>query len=251
MINKKHIRSNHDKSKPICRSLPVLAGECKGRGIEPKTIATNLKIGYKERHMMNGYTRLTYLLLIGISALGCSAPAQPTSPTVERVSAGTPGDLENLWETTGDTLRAHYFRLDRQDRQEGIITTFPETTTNWFEVWRPQPEPAFYWWEANLHTIQRQATVRIKPAGGSGDFDVQVEVERFRYSLPERQVTNAAEALRIFSGGTPTYAGRVEQPSQTASWIPLGRDSTMEEKMLHQIIQQHTLSNVPASQPDF
>jgi hypothetical protein len=189
--------------------------------------------------------------LIGIGALGCSAPAQPTSPTVERVSLNTPSDFETLWETAGNTLRSHYFRLDRQDRQEGVITTFPETTANWFELWRPQPEPAFYWLEANTHTTQRRATVWIKPAASSGDYEVQVQVDRYQYSLPERQVTNSAEALRMFSSGSPTYAGRNESPSQTASWIPLGRDATMEQKVLQQIIRQHTLSATPTSQPDF
>src|SRR5512144_504663 len=94
-------------------------------------------------------------ILVGLAA-GCSAPPCPTEPTITRVSAQSPEAYEHLWTAAGDTLRANYFRLDRQDRLEGVISTFPATSAQFFELWRPQPEPAYYWAESNLHTIPIQ-----------------------------------------------------------------------------------------------
>jgi hypothetical protein len=188
-------------------------------------------------------------LLIAAAATGCTAPAEPLGPTVERVAAQSSDDFDRLYVAGGDTLRAHCFRLDRQDREQGVITTFPETTANWFEFWRPQPQPAYYWLEANGETVQRQATLRLTPAG-SGAYDLQVQVDRFRYSLPERQVTNSAEALRLYSNAIPTYSGTTERPAETAHWIPLGRDATMESQVLRQIIRRYG-GNAASSQPAF
>ncbi len=186
---------------------------------------------------------------IGLFAFGCHEPAQPTAPTVARIAAQTPEQLEELWESAGDTLRAHYFRLDRQDRNEGVITTYPETSANWFEWWRPQPQPAYYWAEANLHTMQRQATVQIKPAADHGSYDVGVEIERYRYSLEERQIDNSAAALRLFSGGAPTESGQRLSPAESSHWVRLGRDAALEERLLSTLLRRYRSSAAPATQP--
>ncbi|GMV98817.1 MAG: hypothetical protein HRF43_12915 [Phycisphaerae bacterium] len=173
-----------------------------------------------------------------LASAGCSAPAEPSERTVARVTADSPERFERLWETAGDALRGYYFRLDRQDRLEGVITTYPETSAHFFEFWRPQPEPAYAWAESNLHTIQRQATITLKPAA-AGAYDLDVRVERMRYNLEERQIDNSAGALRMFSAEAPTMSGRMDSPSATGTWIPLGRDKLMEERLLNLILRRY------------
>jgi hypothetical protein len=171
---------------------------------------------------------------------GCHAPPEPTGPTVTRVSAPTEQDYDRLWDSVGDTLRRNYWELDRQDRIEGVITTFPETTANSFEIWRPQPKPAYYYAEANLATIQRKVTVKITPIiDQAGSYDLGVQIDRLRYSLEEHQVDNSAAAFRIYSRDTPTVEGRRERAADISSWIPLGRDKPLEDSVLAAILRRY------------
>jgi hypothetical protein len=187
-------------------------------------------------------------MMLVVTAVGCQEPADPTSPTVARVSAQTPDRYDALWEAVGDVLRSRYFELDRQDRREGVLTTLPDTTAAGFELWRPQPNNPYMWVEANVHTVQRQATVRLRQVEGEGDYEVDVEIERFRYNLEERQITNSAAALRLYSSDAPTTSGRSVSPAESSYWIPLGRDADMEQAVLHSILMRYD-QMPPATQP--
>jgi hypothetical protein len=180
--------------------------------------------------------------LAGLAGLlgGCHAPPQPTAPTVTRVSAPTPGAYDRLWDSVGDTLRRDFWELDRQDRIEGVITTFPETTASSFELWRPQPRPAYYWAEANLATVQRKVTVNITPViDEAGSYDLSVQIDRLRYSLEEHQMDNSAGALRLYGREVPTASGRRAQAADISAWIPLGRDKPMEDSVLAAILRRY------------
>lgn len=192
-----------------------------------------------------------FLVAAGLTVgVGCQAPPQPTGPTVERVSASSPEEREQLFEAACDTLRRHSFRLDRQDKVNGVIASYPETTAQWFEFARPQPRPAYYWWEANTHTIQRQVTVQLQGGSPGEEAAVDVKVERLRYRLEERQIDNAAGAMRIFSADAPTTAGRREKPSKTGSWVPLGRDEQMEQTLLNALLANyHKRVGSPVPEP--
>jgi len=185
--------------------------------------------------------------LLGGAMIGCEAPAAPAAPSIERMAVSTPEEYDSLWESTCDTLRAFSFSIDRQDRANGVITTYPETTSQGFEVWRPQPEPAYYWAEANLATIRRQATVLLRSMEMPGEYEVEVTVERSRYSLEERQIDNAAGAMRLYSSDAPTVSGRSSRIRDTESWIPLGRDETLERAILAGIRQRGGVPREEAS----
>jgi hypothetical protein len=178
---------------------------------------------------------------------GCSAPPAATEPTLARVSAENPAAYDRLWETVGDTLRNQYFELDRQDRLEGVISTLPVTTSQFFELWRPQPETPVSWAESNLQTIQRAAVVTITSAGDAGTYELAVQVDESRYSLPERQIDNSAGALRLYSSDAPTESGTMERASRTAQLIPVGRNKPAEERLLKLILDRY--AKTPATQP--
>lgn len=171
-------------------------------------------------------------------AVGCQRPAQPELPTVARVSVDSPERVDVLYDAATKALLSNYLPPDREDRTEGVIISRPETSAAWFEFWRPQPQPGYYWWESNLHPIRRQATISIKPVAG-GEYDVNVEIERSRYSLEERQVDNPAAALRLYSNAAPTRSGKMQKPGEGGHWIPLGRDQFAEQRVLSDILKRY------------
>lgn len=176
---------------------------------------------------------------------GCSTPPAPTGPTLARVTAETQEAYDHLWNSAGEALRKSYFRIDREDRIEGILTTYPETSAQFFEFWRPQPTPAGYWAESNLHTVPLEAQVTIRPTREEGGYELGVEVQRLRYTLEERQIDNAAAALRLFSADAPTVSGRMERPSETAQLTPIGRDQPAEERLLQMILRRYAKPPAP------
>lgn len=200
--------------------------------------------------MRRGIFHLAWGLLVGaalLASVGCEAPAEPTEPTVARVAVQEPEDYNRLWDAATDALREYYLPPDRQDRVEGVITTHAESSAAWFELWRPQPEPVYAWWESNLHNIRRMATVTLTPATQPADqpatqpagYDIAVKVDRYRYSLVERQIDNPAAALRLYSSAAPTTAGRMESPEKSSFWIPLGRDGNYESRILNSLVRRY------------
>ncbi len=71
----------------------------------------------------------------------------------------------------------------------------------------------------------------------SGRFRVGVNVEKSRYSAPDRQVTTASGALAIYSERLPTTEGLRRSASRTAHWVPLGRDGLMESYLLNKLTE--------------
>jgi len=183
-------------------------------------------------------------------ALGCQKPAQPVNPTVARVTVETPDEYQRLWEATARELQKYNFRLDRRDRLEGVITSHRETTGNWFEFWRQQPVDPYYWAESNMQTIQHRVTVQIKKTDQSNTYNLDVQVDRYRYSLEERQIDNPAAAMRLYSPIAPTMSGQMAKLEESSYWIPLGRDEPMEQKLLASIIKRYGLNTVEDTQPD-
>ncbi len=184
--------------------------------------------------------------VLGPLLVGCQPPAEPTMPTVARVTIESPEAYDALWAATDKTLRRYYLPPDRQDRADGIIVTRPETSAAWFELWRPQPQPAYAWWEANLHPIRRQATVKITPIA-KPTYQVSVEVERSKYSLEPRQVDNPAAVLRLYGNTAPTTGGRMAKQAETSRWIPLGRDGWMESEILSHILDRYGSGEILAA----
>ncbi|HKQ47243.1 MAG TPA: hypothetical protein VJZ71_04135 [Phycisphaerae bacterium] len=182
------------------------------------------------------------MLLITVAAAGCQRPAPPESPTASTI---TDEDVQPLWDTALAVLIKHDFRPDRQDRTAGIITTHPTTSKQWHEPWRQDVADSYSLGEASLHTVQRQATVRFirhpkdqPPAADNWAIEVQVDI--YRLSVPEYQITSSSSAIRSFNADLPTVTGeKVADARAARRWVPLGRDGAMEERLLSRILASY------------
>jgi hypothetical protein len=187
---------------------------------------------------------MAVLVLSGTLALsGCQAPAAPSGPT--QMTLHVP-DYDAFVDASLSVLRRYEFTPDRVDRSHGLIISAPTTSGQWFEWWRVDSLGGYQTLESSLHTTRRIVTVNIEPvvAGEDregeapaepptgGTFRVTVQVDKSRFSAPERQVTSPSGALVLYSAKTPTTEGLRGAQGRGVHWVPLGRDGLLESFFL-------------------
>ena len=147
-------------------------------------------------------------------------------------------EIELFWDATLSILRKHGFRPDKQDRAMGVIETLPITSRQWGEFWRQDVADTYSLAHASLHTTQRKATVHfIRSEGAEGGWRVEVQVDVYRLSMPESQITTASSAIQAFGGVLPTTEGVVNKDARSRRhWVRLGRDAVLESRLLDRIL---------------
>ena len=165
-----------------------------------------------------------YLVLV-LLAGGCAAGSGvATTPPASRAQ----GDYEAVWEDCLEVLRDYQFRVDRQDRREGLITTFPMTGKSWFELTRKDAATFRDGLESSLQTIYRKAEVRIT-TDDRQTYRASVRVAVSRSDQPYRQITNAGEAHGLFhTAGRRRRTRRASLPSRP---VPLPDDEALAGKI--------------------
>ena len=90
-----------------------------------------------------------FVVLLPVTSLGC-ATSRPTTyiSTHELGIPARSAQADQVWEAAQDTLRRHFFRIDRLDRRAGIVTTVPVMSQHFFEVWRKDVATSVDYWEA-------------------------------------------------------------------------------------------------------
>lgn len=185
------------------------------------------------------YYRRSFSVLSVAAALafatGCHKPAAPQGPTAEFIERD---QVDPLWQASQSVLRKHDFQIDRQDLAAGVIETLPTTSQHYFEFWRQDVADPYSFGQATMHTIQRKVTVRFVRTPSDPQWMVELQVDVFRLSTPEHQVTSSSSALLAFSGGLPTSTGQVGLSAmKQREWVPLGRDPELESRLLSQIFK--------------
>jgi hypothetical protein len=199
---------------------------------------------------------------------GCESPPKTDAPTELYVRISDRGAFVDQ---TLTQLRKRDFQPRFVDRREGLILAGPTTSAQWFEPWRIDSRGGYQAFESSLHTIRRTVTVRLAPTGAKppassfspasmppttgpstpgvivsgdsapasapacGDFRLSVQVEKERYSAPERQATTALGAMAIYNERIPTTEGLRMSRAAGEHWVPLGRDVLLEAYLLERI----------------
>jgi hypothetical protein len=146
-------------------------------------------------------------------------------------------DADNLWESIQETLRRGGYRLDRVDREAGIVTTLPETSQHFFEVWRRDVNTRADFWEATFNPIRRWVEVRVSTVDG-GANELSVIVRKERLSSLDRQFNSTGAAYRYFGESLPSTTGKVKITAEDDHWIDRGHDPAMEQYFLTAILKR-------------
>ena len=188
--------------------------------------------------MHRSLLRLTLPVWLGLLC-GCHAPAVTIEHESIRLAVRDEVEMDALWAATLDVLRRHRFQVDRRDLTAGVITTFPETSGHWFEVWRRDTATPYDTLESNLQTIRREVTVNIAPGDDPESRTLAVKVAKQRLTAEQRQVTNPISGRRVFSEGVPTTSGNLRTRKQSVEWVDLGRDAHFERAIMDRVIAMY------------
>lgn len=195
-------------------------------------------------------------LIVGLlAAVGC----QPghLKPREREPQTEAERNFETLWRSARRVLKKYGFELDRQDRRDGIITTFAASGGHVFEVWRKDSATPFHYQENAIQNILR--AVRVSVRRGEGDtFDYSVEVMMARSNLPQPMITGTSDLhssrlpkmppLRFNDLRRRAFSRTGEDPVDDSprgaldedvpleeSIVPLGRDTDMEMRLTRDI----------------
>jgi hypothetical protein len=145
------------------------------------------------------------------------------------------------WDQIVDVV-SDYFPIAREERvhieqqiwTEGRVETPYQVAATMFEPHRKDSVGAFNRWQSTLQTVRRRAVVRVVPEPDGYLVDLRVDRELEDLPQPE-QATAGAASLRN-DGSLPSAArGGVSRTRWSTVWIPLGRDTPLEQEMLAEI----------------
>jgi len=144
---------------------------------------------------------------------------------------------------------------------EGLITTFPQTGATLLEPWRGDSVGFHERLESTLQSIRRIASIRLIPDPGGWRVEVAVQKELENLRKPMHATAGGAtfrndDSLYRYGTPLPVLGQRVGDqprpvatPTRTDGWIPLGRDSLLERKILDKVLTRLGVAQVPQYQP--
>ncbi|MHB0955355.1 MAG: hypothetical protein ACYC6N_05290 [Pirellulaceae bacterium] len=147
-------------------------------------------------------------------------------------------DREFLWNQLVDTVD-DYFEIEREERvrlvggvlTEGQLDTFPQPGATMLEPWHKDSSPGFERHYATLQSIRRRAVVHVKPQVDGGYLvDLAVYKELEDVSQPEHSTVNVDGLRHDETLRRPS--DRIEGGPAMLGWIPVGRDTTLEQRIL-------------------
>ena len=152
-------------------------------------------------------------------------------------------DHEFVWETMVDVVD-DYFQIKQEEPvrlvgnvlTEGRLDTRPAIGSTIFEPWRRDSASRYEKLESTLQSMRRHAVVRVVPAEGGYLVDVAVYKELEDVVEPENASAGAA-TFRHDSSLTRVVTPVGSQEIHDG-WIPKGRDTALEQRILGQLIDR-------------
>jgi hypothetical protein len=182
-------------------------------------------------------------LLIGCWLLifaGCATYRRPTKPDLENPLVVPSGPCDSVWDEIVDIVDDD-FNITSEQRVRpagdiltvGRIDTAPTTGATLFEPWRGDAADGYERLHGTLQTVRRRAVVQVVPMGNA--FQVEVTVFKELEDLGYADYSTAG----IATFRNDDSLKRIEEPVGAQpiaqGWIPLGRDVSLEQKILAKV----------------
>ncbi len=195
--------------------------------------------------------------IFGIASFGCQAGSTRTlapTPTTTARSAtdidpalGEPEywlsqparasvtgpSFDGLWNAADEVSRTLLFKIDRQDRRNGLLTTQPAVSAQWFEPWRRELQTQKDLADSSIATIRR--TIRYEFSRQGDEFVVTPKVLVERLAVAERRVSGALSRTYFRRDRSLNAYGTRESDEgiilADSYWYPIGRDWALEQHL--------------------
>ena len=139
-----------------------------------------------------------------------------------------------------------YFRIQReqpvQNRPELVLQGRLETSyrigASLLEPWRKDSTAGFERLQSTLQSIRRRATIVVQPTATGYSLEVVV-LKELEDTDRSQDATEGASAIR-HDGTVLRKDDLIEGVPSTLGWIPLGRDASLEQVILQDILGRVT-----------
>jgi hypothetical protein len=157
-------------------------------------------------------------------------------PTVIHVSAAS---FDELWNACRDAVQADGFLVDRTDYREGILTTMPLVSKQFYEFWRNDVGDLHGLTQSSLGTMRRTVRFDIRRLDdGSYQATPRAVVERF--TSVEKRITSVAQYREVFAltqQDLQLSAEEQDQPQIAPQyWYAVGRDNALERQLAASVL---------------
>jgi hypothetical protein len=148
------------------------------------------------------------------------------------VASVTCRDYQKLWEACRKSLYNDQFEIQQEDYREGVLTTWPMISMQFFEVWRSDAGTFHGVMLDSLQTIRR--SVRFELAREpDGSYVARPKVLIEQSSHPERRLSAVSQFNTAFTitAESPTRINTEGETVPNRYWYALGRDEAMEKEL--------------------
>lgn len=126
---------------------------------------------------------------------------------------------------------------------EGKLETSYRIGASLLEPWRKDSTAGFERLQSTLQSIRRRATVHVRPHAGG--YTVEVIVVKELEDTDRSQDATEGVTTRLEAGSVYRNPNAGTTAPNTLGWIPLGRDATLEQVILQDIVGRVTKPDAP------
>ncbi|HEV3005931.1 MAG TPA: hypothetical protein VGX78_15800 [Pirellulales bacterium] len=181
-------------------------------------------------------------LAASLHAPGCARWQTPPPPVANPVFVPL-ANYDYVWDRVVDVVD-NYFKVKREDRvrllSDGTLTpgrldTVPDTSSTLLEPWRMDTVTFYDKLESTFQSMRKYTIVQVIPAEAGG-FLVEMVVFKELEDVPRPLYSSAGEGTFRYDTSQAHTKAPVNQQTPTRGWIPKGRDTALEQRMLRQLL---------------
>ena len=204
-------------------------------------------------HRWHRFARLNFLnrlMVFGFALLlvcgtGCGKLLYRFTDPSPPVFVPNPLDLpagkdQFVWSQVVDTID-DYFRIAREQPVQnsngvvldGRLETSYQIGASVLEPWRKDSTSGFERFQSTFQSIRRRAVVTLRPSAVG--YVLEVVVQKELEDTDRSQLANEVTVSQRHDGTIVRQGGDQMDAPKTLGWIPLGRDASLEQRLLHEI----------------
>jgi hypothetical protein len=179
-------------------------------------------------------------------------PYQPVPVAYDNPISLPIANYQLVWDGVREVV-AQNFRIEREKAVqligntlfEGEIDSFAMPGATLLEPWYHDSANEYERLESTLQSIRRFAVVKVIPVPDGSRFWVDVAVYKELENMRQPEHATAGSAT-FRSDASLSSRTKTEQPASVSqNWIPQGRDTAAEQRIIGQILDRFTPAGTP------